>query len=194
MPESASSLGYSASYCHLRRVIPRFNFSLTALLFKKHCTASSFTKRACGRLLNSSIVIIIAVIEIIMVGPVARDLNWVECFSNKGYVCTSSLRHLPIIIIIINGGKCAIQDSHTLIIGQKQWGKLIKLHDSIYIGVWESWYPVPQYRRVPLLEQDTQPSLEVGDCLGLVLTGVPKGRSQFLHISLGRTVPAPLKV
>ena len=70
-----------------------------------------------------------------------------------------------------------------MIIGQKQWGKLIKLHDSIYIGVWESWYPVPQYRRVPLLEQDTQPSLEVGDCLGLVLTGVPcKGRSQF-HIS-----------
>ena len=82
-----------------------------------------------------------------------------------------------------------------MIIGQKQWGKLIKLHDSIYIGVWEGWYPVPQYRRVPLLEQDTQPSLEVGDCLGLVLTGVPcKGRSQFLHISLGRTVPAPLKV
>ena len=76
-----------------------------------------------------------------------------------------------------------------MIIGQKQWGKLIKLHDSIYIGVWEGWYPVPQYRRVPLLEQDTQPSLEVGDCLGLVLTGVPcKGRSQFLHFPLGRGI------
>ena len=49
--------------------------------------------------------------------------------------------------------------------------------------MWEHWYSIPHYRRVSTLEQDTQPSPEVGDCLSLVLPNVPrKRRPQFPHL------------